>query len=373
MEGRRIFAELTVEENLRVGGHTKPRRAAARRTSSGSTSSSRCWRERRRRTAGYLSGGEQQMLAMGRALMARAALPAARRAEPRPGAAAGGADPRPDRGDQPPGTAVLLVEQNATMALSIADHGYVMETGKVVLDKPAAELLADDDVREFYLGLRRRGRRASRSATSSTTSAGSGGCHDATLSDRARDGRDAVLQFDDVHLSFAGVKAIDGVSFDGRRAASCSPSSAPTARARPRSSTCSPASTGRSRAGSPSTARTSSACAPHRDRRSWAWPRTFQNIELFANLTVLDNLMLGRHHHIAYGALSAIAWLGRARARGARHRRRGRGDRRLPRARAVAASSRSACCPTACRSASSWAARWPWSPSCCCSTSRWRA
>ncbi len=51
------------------------------------------------------------------------------------------------------GTGVLLVEQNATMALSIASHGYVMETGKLVMDKPAAELLADDDVREFYLGL----------------------------------------------------------------------------------------------------------------------------------------------------------------------------------------------------------------------------
>jgi branched-chain amino acid transport system ATP-binding protein len=55
------------------------------------------------------------------------------------------------------GTSVLLVEQNATMALSIATHGYVMETGKIVLDKPAAELLADEDVREFYLGLRPEG------------------------------------------------------------------------------------------------------------------------------------------------------------------------------------------------------------------------
>ena len=55
------------------------------------------------------------------------------------------------------GTGVLLVEQNAIMALSIADHGYILETGKVVMDKPASELLADEDVREFYLGLRTEG------------------------------------------------------------------------------------------------------------------------------------------------------------------------------------------------------------------------
>ena len=109
--------------------------------------------DRRRKVAGYLSGGEQQMLAIGRAMMS---------------------DPRfllldePSLGLSPrlveqirdviveinrTGTGVLLVEQNATMALSIARHGYVMETGRIVLDKPAREMLRDDDVREFYLGL----------------------------------------------------------------------------------------------------------------------------------------------------------------------------------------------------------------------------
>jgi branched-chain amino acid transport system ATP-binding protein len=151
LEGRRVLAEMTVEENLRLGAHTARRKL--------DENLERVFtlfpnlRDRPKFIAGYLSGGQQQMLAIGRALMA---------------------SPRfllldePSLGLAPllvqqirdiiveinrQGTGVLLVEQNATMALSIADHGYIMETGKVVMDKPAAELLEDDDVREFYLGL----------------------------------------------------------------------------------------------------------------------------------------------------------------------------------------------------------------------------
>ncbi len=151
LEGRRVFKELTTEENLRVGAHTA-RKDYAENLERVYTLFPRL-RERRSGTAGYLSGGEQQMLAIGRALMSgpRYLL----LDEPSLGLAplvvAQIRDIIVEINTQ--GTGVLLVEQNATMALQIAHHGYVMETGRVVMDRPATELLADADVREFYLGL----------------------------------------------------------------------------------------------------------------------------------------------------------------------------------------------------------------------------
>jgi branched-chain amino acid transport system ATP-binding protein len=150
MEGRRTFAELTVEENLRLGAHTRPKGRAEAMDRMYSLFP--VLAQRRGSTAGYLSGGEQQMLAMGRALMSDPAYLLLD--EPSLGLAPRLVEQVRDLIVQinRAGTGVLLVEQNATMALSIAEHGYVLETGKVVLDKPAAELLADDDIREFYLG-----------------------------------------------------------------------------------------------------------------------------------------------------------------------------------------------------------------------------
>ena len=150
LEGRRVFSEFTVEENLRVGGHT--RRGSLTSAIDEVYDLFPILRERRKRTAGYLSGGEQQMLAMGRALIAQPKVLLLD--EPSLGLAPKVVKQIKDIIVEinQRGTTVLLVEQNAAMALSIAQHGYVMEHGKVVMDRPAAELLADDDIRDFYLG-----------------------------------------------------------------------------------------------------------------------------------------------------------------------------------------------------------------------------
>ena len=150
-EGRRIFLQLSVQENLEMGAYTRP---------SGEISASmdRIYqqfprlKERYKQVAGTLSGGEQQMLAMGRALMSKPKL--LMLDEPSMGLA-------PLLVEQifsiieelnAAGTTILLVEQNAQMALSIANRGYVLETGKIVTTGTGAELLNDDAVRKAYLG-----------------------------------------------------------------------------------------------------------------------------------------------------------------------------------------------------------------------------
>jgi branched-chain amino acid transport system ATP-binding protein len=156
MEGRRIFTEFTVDENLRIGAHTADR-GSVEGNLDRVYSTFPAIAERRTQVAGYLSGGEQQMLAIGRALMAEPRVLLLD--EPSLGLAPlivqQIRDLIVDINQQ--GTSVLLVEQNANMALSIASHGYILETGKVVMDKPAEELREDEDVREFYLGLREEG------------------------------------------------------------------------------------------------------------------------------------------------------------------------------------------------------------------------
>jgi branched-chain amino acid transport system ATP-binding protein len=153
MEGRRVFGELTVDENLVCGGFTVKDKAANQVSYERVMDLFPRLAERRKQVAGYLSGGEQQMLAIGRALMADPKLLVLD--EPSLGLA-----PKlieqirdiiVDINSQ--GTSVLLIEQNAMMALSVAHYGYIMETGKVVMDGDAKKLLADDDVKEFYLGL----------------------------------------------------------------------------------------------------------------------------------------------------------------------------------------------------------------------------
>ncbi|MEX1133845.1 MAG: ABC transporter ATP-binding protein [Acidimicrobiia bacterium] len=161
LEGRRIFAEFNVDENLRAGAYVNRNKARVKSSYERVMALFPRLAERRSATAGYLSGGEQQMLAIGRALMQ---------------------DPKllildePSLGLAPllvqevretiveinqQGTSVLLIEQNANMALSIAHHGYIMETGKLVMDGDPARLLKDNDVKEFYLGLHATGEKRS--------------------------------------------------------------------------------------------------------------------------------------------------------------------------------------------------------------------
>jgi branched-chain amino acid transport system ATP-binding protein len=165
MEGRRIFAELTVEENLRSGGITRSR-AEAREAYDRVLDLFPLLAERRRSTAGYLSGGEQQMVAIGRALMASPTVLLLD--EPSLGLAPRMVEQVRDTVVElnRRGVSVLLVEQNAAMALAIASHGYVMETGRVVKAGPAAELLRDQDIQEFYLGVGESGRRSFRDVKS---------------------------------------------------------------------------------------------------------------------------------------------------------------------------------------------------------------
>jgi branched-chain amino acid transport system ATP-binding protein len=160
-EGRHVFEDLTVEENLACA--TSARRGAA--GSQEDLARVYDWfpglKERRRQLGGYLSGGEQQMLAIGRALVARPDLMLLD--EPSLGLSPVLVEEIfaiVKRINQVEGTGILLVEQNAHMALEVASSGYIMENGKVVLDGPVERLRKDPDVQEFYLG-RRGGHRKS--------------------------------------------------------------------------------------------------------------------------------------------------------------------------------------------------------------------
>ena len=151
-EGRRVFPHLTVEENLTIGAYVRRDRAGIAEDVERVCTHFPILADRRRQAAGTLSGGEQQMLAIGRALMARPRLILFD--EPSLGLAPTVvettfgiiADIRRR------GTTVLMVEQNAYLALRMADRGYVMETGRIVLHGAARDLLHDDHVRAAYLG-----------------------------------------------------------------------------------------------------------------------------------------------------------------------------------------------------------------------------
>ncbi len=161
-EGRRVFEHLTTEENLIAGAHIQGDRAKIREGIARVYEYFPRLGERRQVESGYLSGGEQQMLVIGRALMS--APKVILLDEPSLGLAPMLVEEIFEivqrlNGEQ--GLTVLLVEQNATMALAIAEHGYVMENGRIVLEGAAASLRENADIKEFYLGLTEVGGRKS--------------------------------------------------------------------------------------------------------------------------------------------------------------------------------------------------------------------
>jgi len=162
MEGRRVLEHLSVEENLLVGAYCRKDRSGVRRDLELVFDYFPMLQDHRRRTSGYLSGGQQQMLVIGRALMARPKLMLLD--EPSLGLAPLLVQEiykiiRRINAEQ--SMAILLVEQNARAALGIADYGYVMENGKVVLSGSAEMLRDNEDVKEFYMGFSAVGSRKS--------------------------------------------------------------------------------------------------------------------------------------------------------------------------------------------------------------------
>jgi len=162
MEGRRVFEHLTTEENLKVGAHLRKDSGGVKRDLDMVYDLFPKLKGLRSRTSGYLSGGEQQMMVVGRALMASPKLVLLDEASL-------GLAPFlvkeifdiVKRINEEEKTSILLVEQNARAALSIADYGYVMENGRIVLDGEAEKLANNEDVKEFYMGLGELGQRKS--------------------------------------------------------------------------------------------------------------------------------------------------------------------------------------------------------------------
>ena len=162
MEGRRMFEHLTVEENLRVGAYARKDREAILKDLESVYRYFPRLKDLRGHVSGYLSGGERQMLVMGRALMSSPKVMLLD--EPSLGLSPllvreiFGIIKKINKEER---TSILLVEQNANIALSTSDYGYIMENGRVVLDGPSPKLKENEDIKEFYLGLSQVGKRKS--------------------------------------------------------------------------------------------------------------------------------------------------------------------------------------------------------------------
>jgi branched-chain amino acid transport system ATP-binding protein len=302
-EGRRVFADLTVDENLRAGGLSRNRsqRGSAR---------DRVYelfprlQERREQRAGLLSGGEQQMLAIGRALMSEPKLLLLD--EPSLGLAPQFVERIAAiiKDINAQGTAVVLVEQNAMMALEVADRAYVLEVGSVALEGSAEELTASDEVRARYLGVG--GKEEEAIAAEQDTADVPG----------RRDPGELVVE--GVTVRFGGLLALDDVSLRvaaGTTHAVIGPNGAGK-------STLLNVLTGVYRATSGSVSYGGETVTGKRPPQIAALgvSRTFQNLALSPEASVADNLLLGRHRLTSTGFVAAGLRLPKARREEAEQR-----------------------------------------------------
>jgi ABC-type branched-subunit amino acid transport system ATPase component len=288
-EGRRVFADLTVEENLRAGGLSSKGRANKAAARDRVFELFPRLEERRTQRAGLLSGGEQSMLAIGRALMSEPRV--LMLDEPSLGLAPQIVERIAEiiRRISEQGVAVVLVEQNAAMALEVADHAYVLEVGAVTLHGPAAELAASDEVRTRYLGL------AAEDADASLQRRERG---QATDSRRPRE-----LAAEGLTVRFGGLEALSDVSLAvaaGSTHAVIGPNGAGK-------STLLNVVCGVYRASSGTVRYGKDVLTGRRPPRIAALgvSRTFQNIALSPQMTVRNNLLVGRHRLTKSGFVSA--------------------------------------------------------------------
>jgi branched-chain amino acid transport system ATP-binding protein len=305
-EGRRIFGELTVEENLRAGAWGRTGRQGRKEAYTRVYDLFPRLRERRAQRAGLLSGGEQQMLAIGRALMSEPRLLLLD--EPSLGLAPQLVERIGEtvRTINRQGTAVVLVEQNAAMALEIADRATVLEVGQVAVEGSAADLSRSDDVRERYLGLPGAGRAPDVGEVAAVT----------PVTGR-REAR--PLAVEGVTVTFGGLTALDEVSLTvepGSTHAVIGPNGAGKSTLLNVLTGVYRASEGRVRYGDT----TLTGLRPPRIA-ALGVSRTFQNLALSPSSTVAENLLLGRHRLSRAGFVTAGLRLPGARREQAEQRR----------------------------------------------------
>ena len=295
-EGRRVFGNLTVEENLRAGGLAAPDKAAREQARTWVDELFPILRERATQRAGLLSGGEQQMLAIGRALMAspkvllldEPSLGLAPKIVERVGEVIREINAR--------GVTVVLVEQNAAMALAVADRAVVLEVGQVALEGTGAELAESEAVRERYLGV----------------------TADAPVKPARRvESSASTLEVDGLSVRFGGLSALSDVSFavePGSLHALIGPNGAGKSTCLNVLSGVYEASAGSVRYGDHELTQ----LRPHRIA-ALGLARTFQNIALSPRVSVLDNLLIARHRHMRSGFVADGLRLPRARRERAAH------------------------------------------------------